>query len=279
MRTGWKGARCGLTSKLLSCTADDCHPWHSNLCHGQMTTFISSVERHVILKKKKKRFREQAPLLRKGRKMDFCVFLPHVTHQVERGRLKFRIIWINLPLIRTINTQLFEVTLLLPLCTVGWIEEMRTSPPPWNNTHERFFFLWVRAVTCCLNLYTSLISSVSQWTWHLMPLKNGTMHLPLSLCEWCMCMYSAAYYSKYERIHCFTAIGELGMAPYLHWEDEWIFSLKTERIVSSYLNCQQSGESSVRFPMGALPSTLFGLQTHMYLKGPCSVPGSDSHKP
>lgn len=59
LRTGWKGAWCGLTSKLLSRIADDCHPWHSNLCHGQMTTFILSVDRHVILK----RFREQASLL------------------------------------------------------------------------------------------------------------------------------------------------------------------------------------------------------------------------
>lgn len=75
MRTGWKGARCGLTSKLLSRTADDCHPWHSNLCHGQMTTFILSVDRHVILK----RFREQAPLFRKSRKMDFDVVLSHIT--------------------------------------------------------------------------------------------------------------------------------------------------------------------------------------------------------
>lgn len=210
--------------------------------------------------------------------MDFCVFIPHVTSEVEWGRLKSQIIWTNLPPIRTIDTQLFEVTLLLTLCTVGWTEEIRT-PPPTLKQQTWKVFLWVRAVTCCLNLYTSLISSVSQWTWHLMPPKNGTMNLPLSFCEWCMCMYSAAYHSKYERIHCFNAIGELGMAPYLHWEYEWIFSSKTEHIVSSYLNCQHSGESSVRFPMGALPSTLFGLQTHMYLKGPSSVPGSDSHKP
>lgn len=38
----------------------------------------------------------------------------------------------------------------------------------------------------------------------------------LIVCEWCMCMYCAAYRSKYERIHCFTVIGELGMAPCLH---------------------------------------------------------------
>lgn len=45
-----------------------------------------------------------------------------------------------------------------------------------------------------------------------------------------------------------------------------------------YLNCQGSGDSSVRFPMGALPSTLFGPQTHMYLQGPSNLPASDSHK-
>lgn len=67
MRTGWKGVLCGRTSKLLSRTTDDCHPWHSNLCHGQMTTFILSVDRHAILK----RFREEAPLFTKTRKMDF----------------------------------------------------------------------------------------------------------------------------------------------------------------------------------------------------------------
>lgn len=43
--------RCGFTSKLLSWTTDDCHPWHSNLCHGQMTTFILTVDRYVILKR------------------------------------------------------------------------------------------------------------------------------------------------------------------------------------------------------------------------------------
>lgn len=91
---------------------------------------------------KKKRFREQAPLLRKARKMDFCVFLPHITYQVERGRLKFRIIWINLPIIRRISPQLFEVTLLLTLFTVGWIEEMRTSPPTLKQqTWKVFFFM------------------------------------------------------------------------------------------------------------------------------------------
>lgn len=36
--------------------------------------------------------------------------------------------------------------------------------------------------------------------------------LSLSVCG----MYSVAYHSKYERIHCFPARGELGMAPYLH---------------------------------------------------------------
>lgn len=45
----------------------------------------------------------------------------------------------------------------------------------------------------------------------------------------------------------------------------------TELIVPSYLNCQHSGDSTVRFPMGALPPTLFGLQTHAYLPGPSLV--------
>lgn len=61
MRNGWKGVRCGLTSKPVSGTAHDCHSWHSNLCHGQMTTFILSVDRHVILK----RFIEQATTFQK----------------------------------------------------------------------------------------------------------------------------------------------------------------------------------------------------------------------
>lgn len=55
MRTRLKVVCCGLTSKLLSRTTDDCHPWHSNLCHGQMTTFILRVDRDVILR----RFREE----------------------------------------------------------------------------------------------------------------------------------------------------------------------------------------------------------------------------
>lgn len=61
MRNGWKGVRCGLTSKPVSGTAHDCHSWHSNLCHGQMTAFILSVDRHVILK----RFIEQATTFQK----------------------------------------------------------------------------------------------------------------------------------------------------------------------------------------------------------------------
>lgn len=65
MRTGWKGARCGLTSKPVSGTAHDCHSWHSNLCHGQMTAFILSDDRHVIFK----RFMEQATAFQKICKM------------------------------------------------------------------------------------------------------------------------------------------------------------------------------------------------------------------
>ena len=74
MRTGWKGERCGLTSKLVSRTTDDCHPWHSNLCHGQMTTFILSVDRHVI----SERFREEAPLCQKdGISFFLLCFISH----------------------------------------------------------------------------------------------------------------------------------------------------------------------------------------------------------
>lgn len=58
------------------------------------------------------------------------------------------------------------------------------------------------------------------------------------------------------------------MAPFLLRGDEGIFSLMTELIVPSYLNCLHSGDSAVRFPMGVLPSTLFGLQTLIYLPGP-----------
>lgn len=77
MRTVWKGARCGLTSKLsLSRATDDCHPWHSNLCHGQMTTFILSVDRDVFLK----RFRQEAPLFTK--KDGICVMFYHIAHRV-----------------------------------------------------------------------------------------------------------------------------------------------------------------------------------------------------
>lgn len=73
MRTGWKGVRCGLTSKPVSGTAHDCHSWHTNLCHGQMTAFILSVDRHVILK----RLMEQATTFQK-----ICVFI--LSHQVHR---------------------------------------------------------------------------------------------------------------------------------------------------------------------------------------------------
>lgn len=82
MRTEWKGVHCGLTSKLLSRTTDDCHPKHSNLCHGQMTTFILSVDRHVILK----RFREEAPL--------FCLFYLTSPHAAYWSYLSFAIIGI-----------------------------------------------------------------------------------------------------------------------------------------------------------------------------------------
>lgn len=61
MRTGWKGACCGLTSKPVSGTAHGCQSWHRNLCHGQMTAFILSDDRHVILK----RFPEQATTFQK----------------------------------------------------------------------------------------------------------------------------------------------------------------------------------------------------------------------
>lgn len=78
MRTGWKGVYCGLTSKHMCRTTDDCHPWHSNLCHGQMTTFILGVDRHVIFE----RFREEAPLFTRVRKTDFFV-LSHITYSTR----------------------------------------------------------------------------------------------------------------------------------------------------------------------------------------------------
>lgn len=60
---------------------------------------------------------------------------------------------------------------------VRWNEKIAPSIEPTNMTG----FSWVRGVTCCLNFHASLISSVSQWTWHLMPFKNGIMNLFLSV--------------------------------------------------------------------------------------------------
>lgn len=274
---GGKGARCGLTSKLLSRTTDDCHPWHSNLCHGQMTTFILSVDRHVILW----RFREEAPLFTKARKTEFlfCFVLSHIAHRVYWSYLSFTIIWKNLPLIWRNNTGFYlklHYECLWYYCLklytiVRWNEKMMPSIEPTNMTG----FLWVRGVTCCLNFHTSLISSVSQWTWHLMPLKNGIMNLSLSLplsvwgtCMYSMCIvYSAPLWIRKKPLFNGT------FSPYRGWVDlfldDWaycafLFKLSAWwRVSSSWL----SG-STVRFPIGALPSTLFGLQTHMYLPGP-----------
>lgn len=60
---------------------------------------------------------------------------------------------------------------------VGW--KWKGGCPQLNQQTWQVF-LWVRGVTCCLNFHASLISSVSQWTWHLLPLKNGIMNLSLS---------------------------------------------------------------------------------------------------
>lgn len=134
--------RCGLTSKLVSRTTDDCHPWHSNLCHGQMTTFILSVDRHVILE----RFREEAPLCQKDGISFFSVmFYLTLPTGVEWSYLSLAIIWNNLPLIQT--TPGFFFYLKLPL----WLFVSETRYPlldenekedalNWTNKHDRFFY-------------------------------------------------------------------------------------------------------------------------------------------
>lgn len=76
--------RRGLTSKLVSGTAHDCHSWHSNLCHGQMTTFIFSVDRHVILK----RFMGQATTFSENMRYVFLI-----SHEVHRRYPSFSVVW------------------------------------------------------------------------------------------------------------------------------------------------------------------------------------------
>lgn len=162
-----------------------------------------------------------------------------------------------------------------PDTVVGWNEKMMPSIEPTNKTG----FLWVRGVTCCLNFHASLISTVSQWTWHLVPLKNGIMNLFLSvsLSVWDMCVCG---------MYCFTAIGELEMAPLLQREDEGIFSSMTELIVLSYLNCQHSGESAAADYQALLSDSPWELclqhclafkHTYIY-QVLSSVPGSNSYK-
>lgn len=109
MRTGWKGARCGFTSKLLSWTTDDCHPWHSNLCHGQMTTFILTVDRYVILK----RFIEEAGFCTKIRKVNFYL----MAYEFYWSFLSFTVLYNNLPLLQRNNTGSY-LKIRLRLCMV-----------------------------------------------------------------------------------------------------------------------------------------------------------------
>lgn len=123
MRTGWKGARCGLTSKPVSATAHDCHSWHSNLCHGQITAFILSVDIHVILK----RFMERATTFQK--------ILQYVFLWSSQMLSEFQYCLERLSVIsRTKNEFSVRVMVLAfqsePSTVVSWLEKIRLFFPP-----------------------------------------------------------------------------------------------------------------------------------------------------
>lgn len=134
-----------------------------------MTAFILSVDRHVILK----RFREEAPL--------FCLFYLISPTAAYWRYLSFAIIgiichWYKetiLGFIWSLHYGCLRYNWVKLDTIVKWNEKIMPSIIRTIMTG----FLWVRGVTCCLNFHVSLISSVSQWTWHLMPLKNGIMNL------------------------------------------------------------------------------------------------------
>lgn len=137
---------CGLTSKLVSRTTDDCHPWHSNLCHGQMTTFILSVDRHVILE----RFREEAPLCQKDGISFFSVmFYLTLPTGVEWSYLSLTIIWNNLPLIQTTPgfffTWSFRCGCLWAKLDIHCWMKMKRRMPSIEPTNMTGFFMGQRS--------------------------------------------------------------------------------------------------------------------------------------
>lgn len=145
MRTGWKGACCGLTSKPLSRTADDCHPWHSNLCHGQMTTFILSVDRHVILKSL-----GAGTALQKSLKDWFscCSVSSHLPRLLKLSHFHYYLDQISAHSENHNFVWFWHCGYLLhnwvkPDTIVGGIEKMTEASsfqPTWTNKHDRFFY-------------------------------------------------------------------------------------------------------------------------------------------
>lgn len=162
---------------------------------------------------------------------------------------------------------------------------------PQLNQQTWQVFLWVRGVTCCLNFHVSLISSVSQWSWHLMPLKNGIMNLflRLSLRVWGLCVYSMRIvYSAPPRIRknpLYRSYRRVWNGTFSSWGDEGIFSSMTELIVLSYLNCQHGGGSAAAEYQALLSDSPWelGLQhclavKHTYIcQVLSSVPGSNNY--
>lgn len=131
---GGKGARCGFTSKPLSRTTDDCHPWHSNLCHGQMTTFILSVDRHVILK----RFREEAQLFfHKSQEGGVFLVLSHVAFSFDWSQFHYYLGKVCRSCRELIYLKLFMVQPRETWAS-GWFIKRKDDALNWTNKHDSF---------------------------------------------------------------------------------------------------------------------------------------------
>lgn len=205
--------------------------------------------------------------------------LPRFTCRVERGRLKLCILGLIRRSYRRIDTQSFEVRLLLAAAAGGEGVISRPRPRPRNNKLERFFMgqrshmlpepLCLSNWLCqSMNLAPHATEEWDSGSPHPMPHTHSSTG-----CVRCVCTRRAAHCSAYERSHCLATAGQLETAPYLHLEDEWICSSKTEAYCAALFKLSAEWRLLCQIPhRSSAFNTVWPSNTHVFarsLKSPC----------